>query len=116
VPSGSSFTRLPERAGRTLTFDFEGEPVSAREGDSVTAALLAAGHAVTRTTPVLGSPRGAFCMMGVCFECLLEIDGQPNRQGCTVLAADGLVVRRMRGARAIAADMEPAAAPVADDA
>jgi len=82
-----------------VTLYFEGEPVTAREGDSVAAALLAAGHAVTRTTAVLGTPRGPFCMMGVCFDCLMEIDGQPNRQGCMVPVADGLQVRRMAGAR-----------------
>ena len=68
-------------------------------GDSVAAALIAAGQLATRTTPVTGSPRGPFCMMGVCFECLLEIDGEPNRQGCMVPVRDGMAVRRMTGAR-----------------
>jgi len=40
--------------------------------------------------------------MGVCFECLLEIDGQANRQGCTVPVSEGLRVRRMAGARRVA--------------
>ena len=100
MPNASSFTRLPDRRGATVTLYFEGEAVTAQEGDSVAAALLAAGHAVTRTTAVRGTPRGPFCMMGVCFDCLMEIDGQPNRQGCMVTVADGQQVRRMQGARA----------------
>jgi len=99
VPSGLSFNRLPERPGGTVTIYFEGQPVTAQDGDTVAAALLAAGHAVTRTTPVHGASRGPFCMMGVCFDCLLEIDGRANRQGCMVRVIEGLQVRRMTGAR-----------------
>lgn len=95
------FTRLPERTARTLGILFEGETITAYEGDTVSAALLAAGHAVTRATPVGGSSRGPYCLMGVCFDCLLEIDGQPNRQGCMERVRDGMQVRRMRGARSV---------------
>ena len=108
MPTGFGFNRLPERPGRTVNIDFEGEPVAAREGDSVTAALLAAGHVATRTTPVGGHARGPYCMMGVCFDCLLEIDGQPNRQGCAVLVSEGMRVRRMDGARSLAQESDDA--------
>jgi len=40
--------------------------------------------------------------MGVCFDCLVEIDGVPNRQGCMTTVQDGMRVRRMQGARSIA--------------
>ena len=99
MPNASLFDRLPEPGRRPLTFVFEGAPLSAMSGDSVAAALLAAGEAVTRTTPVGAVPRGPYCMMGVCFDCLLEIDGLANQQGCMVQVAEGMVVRRMRGAR-----------------
>ncbi len=99
MPNGLSFNRLSERPGGTVTICFEGQPVTAQDGDTVAAALLAAGYAVTRTTPVHGVPRGPFCMMGVCFDCLLEIDGRANRQGCMVRVTEGLQVRRMAGAR-----------------
>ena len=79
----------------------EGSPVIFRAGDSVAAALLAAGHAGTRTEPVAASPRGPYCMMGVCFECLVEIDGEANRQACLVPARDGMVVRFQRGPRGL---------------
>ncbi len=53
-------------------------PVMARAGESVAAALLAAGVSTTRTTPVGGTPRSPFCLMGACFDCLMVIDGVPN--------------------------------------
>lgn len=83
-----------------LVLRFEGQAVEARAGDSVAAALLAAGIASFRTTPVSGAARGPWCLMGVCFDCLVEIDGVANRQACMVAAAEGMEVRRMRGARA----------------
>lgn len=93
-----SFRRLPGASGAPLTLDFEGEAVSARSGDSVAAALIAAGHVTLRSTPVSGVPRGPFCMMGACFECLVEIDGRPGCQACMTEVRDGMRVRRMRGA------------------
>lgn len=56
---------------------------------SLAAALLAAGVRQTRTTPVSSAPRTAFCMMGVCFDCLVEIDGI-SRQACQVTVYPGL--------------------------
>ena len=106
MPSDLPARRLPEPEPHQtrLQFRFEGEAIEAVPGDSVAAALVAAGRIATRTTPVTGSPRGPFCMMGVCFECLLEIDGEPNRQGCMVRAREGMEVRRMRGARRLEED------------
>jgi predicted molibdopterin-dependent oxidoreductase YjgC len=88
----------------------DGEPVRARAGDTVAAALLAAGYRATRTTPVSGAPRGPFCMMGVCFDCLVEIDGQPNRQGCLVTVTPGMRIATQRGARIACDDAAPSAA------
>lgn len=75
----------------------------AREGDSVAAALLAAGLAITRTTPVTGAPRGPYCMMGACFDCLAVIDGVASRQACLTPVREGLRVERQHGARDLAA-------------
>lgn len=99
MPNDFRFSRLLDPNTRRVAITFEGEPVTACEGDTVAAALLAAGIIQTRVTPVSGRPRGAFCLMGVCFDCLVEIDGEPNRQGCMVEVRDGMAVRRMRGAR-----------------
>jgi len=86
-----------------LTIWFDGRAVPARTGDSVAAALLAAGVTTTRTTPVSGAPRGPFCMMGACFDCVAEVDGRGNVQTCMIPVHDGMRVRRQDGARTIAA-------------
>ncbi|HEY5718633.1 MAG TPA: (2Fe-2S)-binding protein [Motiliproteus sp.] len=102
MASDSAFKRLPAQPATAVEIWVEGQPVTARAGDSVTAALLSAGLGPTRTTPVSGAPRAAYCMMGVCFECLLEINGQPNTQGCQTPVAAGMQVRFQRGARELA--------------
>ena len=84
-----------------VRMEFEGEELLAQQGDTVAAALLAGGHWQFRTSPVSGAPRGPFCMMGVCFECLVEIDGVANRQACMTEARDGMRVKRQSGANDI---------------
>lgn len=81
-------------AGRTVDFCFEGRRIEAREGDSVAAALLAAGVDRVRSTTNGGSPRLPYCLMGVCFECLVEIDGEANLQSCMVEVKAGMKVKR----------------------
>ena len=90
--------RIPRQAASQVRIMFEGENILAFEGDSVAAALLAGNHLSFRTTPVGGRPRGPFCMMGACFECLVEIDGVANRQACMVPVRDGMHVKRQSGA------------------
>lgn len=84
-----------------MTLRFDGEALEARAGDTVAAALLAAGQSTFRQTAVSGSDRGPFCMMGACFDCLVEIDGEPNRQACMTLVEDGMSVRPMSGTRSL---------------
>lgn len=92
------FRRLIER-GRALTVFVDGVATPARDGDSVAAALLAADHAACRTSAVSGAPRGPYCLMGVCFDCLVMVDGAANRQGCMTLVRDGMRVETQRGKR-----------------
>jgi len=84
-----------------LTIWFDGTAVPARTGDSVALALLAAGVTTTRTTPVSGAPRGPYCMMGACFECLAVVDGRPNVQTCMATVREGMQIQRQDGARTI---------------
>lgn len=92
------FLRInPHAATWRLTFD--GTEIPAAEGESVAAALLAAGISTLRDTPVGNTPRAPFCLMGICFDCLVEIDGTPNRQSCLTPVRDGMVIKRQRGAR-----------------
>jgi D-hydroxyproline dehydrogenase subunit gamma len=85
--------------GRVLRLTFNGRAIDARDGDTVAAALIASGVTVFRQSPVSGAPRAPYCMMGVCFDCLVEIDGIANRQACMVAATDGMSVRTQDGAR-----------------
>ena len=87
-----------EAATEAVEITLDGEPVRARRGDSVAAALLAAGIADFRRTVVSGAERGPYCMMGVCFDCLVEIDGVANRQSCMVTVEPGMRIRRPQGA------------------
>lgn len=75
-----------------VRFTFDGETVRARDGQSLAAALTEAGHRAFRTTAAGGS-RGIFCGMGVCQDCLVNVDGTPNRRACMTKAADGMAVR-----------------------
>ena len=64
-----------------------------------TAALLAAGFDHCRTTPISGAPRAPYCMMGVCFDCLVTIDGIGNRQACLTRVRQGMRVELQHGKR-----------------
>jgi predicted molibdopterin-dependent oxidoreductase YjgC len=81
-----------------ITINFEGQPLEVRQGETVAAALLGAGHWTFCTAPLSGAARGPFCMMGVCFDCLLEIDGMANRQACMTEVLEGMQVNRQHGA------------------
>ena len=83
--------RLPETGAQDASRSRStGKRVTARAGDTVAAALLAAGFDHCRTTPISGAPRAPYCMMGVCFDCLVTIDGIGNRQGCLVQVREGM--------------------------
>jgi D-hydroxyproline dehydrogenase subunit gamma len=94
------FHRLPDLADTALvTLTIDSEVITARPTDTVAAALLAAGHAACRETAVSKTPRGPYCLMGVCFDCLVMIDGVGNRQGCLVRVREGMHVETQRGKR-----------------
>lgn len=97
------FERSAEAAGAVVTIEVDGKPVVAWEGDSVAAALLADGQFDCRSTAVSQSARGPYCLMGVCFDCLVCIDGAPNRQACMVPVRAGMKVQRQRGKREVEA-------------
>ncbi len=91
-------------ASETVTITFEGRAIEVPAGISVAAALLVGGVDNFRSSVVAGTPRGPYCMMGVCFECLVEIDGVPARQSCLVPVRDGMAVARQVGAAALSFD------------
>ncbi|MDD1964805.1 (2Fe-2S)-binding protein [Pseudomonas putida] len=87
------------RSTRTVSLTFNEQPLNVPAGTSVAAALLMSGIGRFRATPVSESPRAPYCMMGVCFECLVEIDGVPNRQSCLIEVSEGMRIRSQEGAR-----------------
>ena len=93
------FRRLPEAAGKSISLTIDGKGAQARDGDTVAAALLAAGIDHCRTTPVSGAPRAPYCLMGVCFDCLVTIDGVGSRQACLVAVREGMAVETQLGKR-----------------
>ena len=97
------FQRLPDGADARspVRVFIDEEPFEAREGDSVAAALLASGRDHCRTTAVTGAERAPYCMMGVCFDCLVAIDGIGNRQGCLVPVREGMRIALQRGKRTV---------------
>ena len=80
---------------REIGFSFDGETLTAFEGETLAAALYAQGRRTLRTNRDDGGPRGAFCFMGVCQECVVLIDGRQT-EACRTLVRDGLVVERLR--------------------
>jgi len=93
------FRRAKEAGAASVSLSVDGQTIAAQAGDSVAAALLAAGITACRTTPVSGAPRAPYCMMGVCFECLVAIDGVGSRQACLTRVRDGMRIETQQGKR-----------------
>lgn len=92
------FKHQRDAGEKYVTVFFEGKSVEVPEGVSVAAAVL--GHAKADHTGVnaaTGEKRAPYCLMGVCFECMVEIDGEPNQQACLVTVKDGMNIRKQSG-------------------
>jgi predicted molibdopterin-dependent oxidoreductase YjgC len=76
---------------------FDGADIPFLPGQSVGAALTAAGVRSWRTTRRAGRPRGLFCGIGICFDCLVVADGRPNQRACILPARDGMLVATQEG-------------------
>jgi D-hydroxyproline dehydrogenase subunit gamma len=83
------------------TIAWDGRDLPARAGESLAAALLAAGITAFRETPVSGAPRGPLCLMGACFDCLVTVEGEENVQACLVSVRPGLRASPQHGARGL---------------
>ncbi|ATL31974.1 (2Fe-2S)-binding protein [Streptomyces formicae] len=78
-------------------FTFDGRTLTALPGQSIAAALWSAGILSWRTTRVGGRPRGAFCGIGQCYDCLATVNGRPNRRACLVTARPGDAITTQEG-------------------
>ena len=82
--------RLPRaRPEPSFTITVDGRPVAAMPGQTIGAAMHAAGILAWRTTRFSGRPRGMFCGIGVCFDCLVTVNGTPSLRACSVAARPG---------------------------
>src|SRR5690606_20020845 len=86
-----------DRPTQTVSFEFEGRQLRAPKGITVSAALMQNQVLHFRDSPVSGQPRATYCQMGVCFECLVQINGVQNRQSCMTTIEDGMVIRMQQG-------------------
>lgn len=93
--------RSLETAKERVRILVDGKAFEADANASVAAALLSAGLSAVRRSVVGAKPRGPYCLMGVCFECLVTIDGVQNRQSCLIEVREGMVVNSQRGARQV---------------
>lgn len=84
-----------DRTDFQITFD--GDPVAVRTGQTIAAALIASGRISWRTTRGGGRPRGLFCGIGVCFDCLVTVNGSRSVRACLLTAAPGDVVLTEKG-------------------
>ena len=80
----------------TVQVTLDGRPVSLPAGMNVAAALLGIGEIIFRISPSSHKPCSPHCLMGVCFECLMEIDGI-ERQACMTEVREGMMINRHLG-------------------
>ena len=85
------------KLGKKVTIELDGQPVPAFEGEPIAAALLAAGYKVFRYTVKNGEPRGVFCAIGRCTDCVMTVDGKPNVRTCVTPVVDGMKVQTQTG-------------------
>ncbi len=78
--------------GNPITIMVNGSPIEAYPGESIAAALLAAGQRAFRQTLGGNSPRGLFCGMGICYDCMVTVDGVPNVRSCMTTVQEGCVI------------------------
>jgi hypothetical protein len=95
------FRKLHENDHGGLTIEIDGVPTVAEPGESVAAVLLRQAEPWSRLSAVSQSKRAPYCMMGVCFECLAEVDGVASVQTCLKSVSDGMRVARQTGKRRI---------------
>lgn len=90
------FRRVEQGGPDTCEVVFSGRKLALPRHTNLAASLLAAGITSFRKTPGSGAPRGPYCMMGACFDCLVKIDGE-TRQACMETVRDGLVIEQVHG-------------------
>lgn len=85
------------KKGKLVSFEFDGKPMQGYEGEPIAVALRAAGVMTHRYTTKEHSPRGIFCAIGRCTDCVMIVDGKPNIRTCVTPLKEGMSVRTQHG-------------------
>jgi predicted molibdopterin-dependent oxidoreductase YjgC len=80
-----------------ITFQFDGKKLHGYEGEPIAVALKDAGVAVHRYTAKRHEPRGIFCAIGRCTDCVMVVNGIPNIRTCVTPLEDGMIVQTQDG-------------------
>ena len=80
-----------------MHLELDGKKIEAFEGESIASALLAIGVRVFRYTKNRSEPRGIFCAIGRCTDCVMTVDGVPNVRTCVTPVKDGMKIQTQRG-------------------
>ncbi len=83
--------------GEKVTFTFDGKELEGYEGETIAAALHAAGVRVLSHSLKKHRPRGFYCAIGNCSSCIMEVNGEPNVRTCTEPLKEGMVVKTQKG-------------------
>ena len=89
-----------QEKGKKVSFTFDGRMIEGYEGEPIAAALKAAGVMVHRYTARQHKPRGIFCAIGRCTDCVMVVDGKPNIRTCVTPLKEGMVVQTQYGVSA----------------
>ena len=87
----------PLQKKKTVQIEFDGKKIEAFEDESIASALTAAGVSIFRYTTNRNEPRGIFCAIGRCTDCVMTVDGIPNVRTCITPVKDGMKVQTQRG-------------------
>ena len=86
---------IPDRKKVVITVN--NKQIEAYEGEPIATALHAAGIKVLRTTRKYGEPRGIFCNIGRCTDCIMKVNGKPNVRTCVTMVKDGMKIESIKG-------------------
>ena len=103
---------LEFKRGKKINFTFDGTTISAYEGESIAAALHAAGITVLSRSILHARPRGFFCAIGKCASCMMTVNGVPNVKTCVTLAEEGMVVESQHKKGRLTTTTDPFPVPI----
>jgi len=80
-----------------VQIEVDGQEIRAIDGEPIAAALIASGRSTLRYTKKFSEPRGIFCAVGRCTDCIMEVNGMPNVRTCVTPAKHGMKIRTLKG-------------------